>query len=130
MPAPSDLMLPNSVASSAEASAKSERRESYRLHFPYPERPRLLIGSCDYEVVDCSTHGVRYIITPSPSLRLGDCIQGTLKFRRQPQIPIRGSIVRIQNREIALYLPDSEIPFAVLWNQERYLLMHYPMRKR
>ena len=43
---------------------------------------------------------------------------------------IRGLIVRIQNGEIALYMPDSEIPFATLWNQERYLLTHYPMRKK
>lgn len=130
MPAPSDLALPDQAAPSAEASATAERRESYRLHFPYAERPRLLIGSREYEVVDCSTHGVRYIITPLPTLAPGDWIQGSLKFRRQPQMSIRGSIVRIQDGEIALYMPDSEIPFSTLWSQERYLLTHYPMRKK
>jgi hypothetical protein len=131
MPAPPDLILPDQAIPPADASAESERREFYRLHFPYHERPRLLIASRDHEVVDCSAHGVRYVITtPLSSLVLGDWVQGILKFRRNRlQMSIRGSIVRIQDKEIALYMPDSEIPFAVLWNQERYLLTHYPMRK-
>ena len=131
MPAPSDLIPTDQAAISAEASTQAERRESYRLHFPYAERPRLLIGSREYEVVDCSAHGVRYVLTTPPSsLAPGDWVQGYLKFRRRPQMSIRGLIVRIQNGEIALYMPDSEIPFATLWNQERYLLTHYPMRKK
>lgn len=126
MPAPSDLVPP-----AAEAVARPEKREFYRLRFPYAERPRLMIGQRDYEVVDCSVRGVRYVSSPkSPVLLPGDAVEGTLRFRRRTQTPIQGLILRIEGDQIALYMPDSEIPFATLWGEERWLLTHYPMWKR
>jgi hypothetical protein len=126
MSAPSGLVAPF-----VEAGAKMEKRKFYRLQFPYPERPRLIMGVRDYEVVDCSAHGVRYIVAPRTLLIPGDRIQGLLQFRRQKEkkIPVRGLIVRIQGDEMALYMPDSEIPFTTLWSEERYLRKHYPMRE-
>lgn len=129
MSAPSDPTAP----APEDSSTALERRQFYRLHFPYPERPRLVVGSHNYEVLDCSVYGLRYIATSidlSPSLALGDWVQGLLHFQRLPPVPVRGLIVRIQRNEIALYMPECGIPFATLWNQERYLLAHYPMWER
>jgi hypothetical protein len=126
MPASSDLVPPT-----AETVVRPEQREFYRLNFPYAERPRLVIGTRDYEVVDCSVRGVRYVSSPkSPILLPGDRVEGTLRFRRRTQTPIQGLIMRIQNDQIALFIPDSEIPFTTLWGEERWLLAHYPMWKR
>lgn len=114
-------------------AAGSERRQFYRLLFPYPERPRLTVGSQTYEVLDCSVYGLRYVFDPAESVRppaLGDWIQGSLQFRRALPVSIRGLIVRIQYNEVALYMPDYGIPFATLWSQERYLLTHYPTWER
>ncbi len=129
MSEPSDPTAP----ATEDSAAESERRQFYRLHFPYPERPRFKVGSYDYEVLDCSVYGLRYIAAPSdPSspLALGDWVQGLLHFQRLSPVPVRGLIVRIQRDEVALYMPECGIPFAVLWNQERYLLAHYPMWER
>ena len=106
-------------------SATQEKRELYRLKFPNPERPYLIVGRQKYEVVDCSARGLRFLVTQQSLPSLGDVVEGRLQFRRHSQAPIRGLVVRIQNGEIALHMPDSEIPFAILRSEERYLLNHY-----
>lgn len=106
-------------------AAEPEKREFYRLRFPHPERPCLIIGRQQYEVVDCSARGLRFIITQQPLPSLGDLLEGRLQFRRHSQAPIRGLVVRIQHGEIALHMPDNEIPFTILRSEERYLLNHY-----
>lgn len=108
-------------------SAEPEKREFYRLRFPPPERPCLIVGRQEYEVLDCSARGLRFVVTQQPLPALGDLVEGRLHFRRNSHAPIRGLIIRIQNGEIALHMPDSEIPFAILRGEERYLLNHYRM---
>lgn len=110
-----------------ESATAQEKREYYRLRFPHVERPHLVIGQDDCQVVDCSARGLRYILPrlPAPAPAPGDWIEGLLQFRRHPHALIRGLVVRIQDGEIALHLPDEEIPFTVLRGEERYLLAHY-----
>lgn len=113
----------------SDPAAELEKRENSRLHFPRAERPLLVIGEHHYEVVDCSVRGLRCIVNDwQPRLALGDQIEGLVRFRDRAQAPVRGSVVRIQEGEIALYMPDSEIPFTVLRGEERYLLAHYRAR--
>ncbi len=106
-----------------------EKRANYRVHFPRAERPLLVINEHHYEVVDCSVRGLCCIVNAwQPRLVLGDQIEGLVRFRDRAQAPVRGLVVRIQEGEIALYLPDTEIPFAILRGEERYLLAHYRAR--
>ncbi|HRF62467.1 MAG TPA: PilZ domain-containing protein [Candidatus Competibacter sp.] len=110
--------------------AESEKREFYRLKFPPPERPCLVVGRQKYQVLDCSARGLRFVITQQPTPLLGELVEGWLHFRRNAKAPIRGLVIRIQNGEIALHMPDSEIPFTILRGEERYLLNHYRMWAR
>lgn len=107
--------------------ADQEKREFYRLKFPPFERPCLLVGRQQYEVLDCSARGLRFTLSRQAPPSLGDWVEGRLQFRRNTHAPIRGLIIRIQNGEIALYMPDNEIPFTILRGEERYLLNHYRM---
>ncbi len=113
----------------SDPATELEKRENYRLQFPRAERPLLVIGEHHYEVVDCSVQGLRCIVNDwQPQLSLGDQIDGLVRFRDRAQTPVRGLVVRIQEGEIALYMPESEIPFTVLRGEERYLLAHYRAR--
>lgn len=113
----------------SDPATEPERRTNYRLHFPRAERPLLVINGHHYEVVDCSVRGLRCMVNDwQPRLALGDQIDGLVRFRDRAQAPVRGLVVRIQEGEIALYLPDTEIPFTVLRGEERYLLAHYRAR--
>lgn len=113
----------------AAISSDLEKREFYRLHFPFPERPHFIVGVSDYEVADCSAHGFCCIVVPRTLLMPGDRVRGLLQFRRHKDITLRGLITRIHGDRMSIYMPDSEIPFTLLWSEERYLLKHYPMRE-
>ncbi|HCK81930.1 MAG TPA: PilZ domain-containing protein [Candidatus Competibacter sp.] len=105
--------------------AGPEKREFYRLGFPPPERPLLRLGRQRHEVLDCSVRGLRFTVSQQPAPVLGTIVEGQLLFRRNAQTAVRGLVIRVQNGEIALHMPDSEIPSAILRSEERHLLSHY-----
>lgn len=113
------------IAVMSELSNHKDQREFYRLEFPPPERPRLLVGRQCYEVIDCSARGVRLRVAEQPLPSLGEVVEGHLRFRRQGQLFVRGSVIRIQNGEIALHLADRDIPIALIRGEERHMLNHY-----
>ncbi|MBK8962340.1 MAG: hypothetical protein WBQ93_05940 [Candidatus Competibacter sp.] len=55
----------------------------------------------------------------------GTLVEGPLLFPGNARTVVRGSVIRLQNCAIALHMPDSEIPFAILRGEERHLLSHY-----
>jgi len=110
-------------------SPEPEKRQYYRLHFPRPERPLLVIGERHYEVVDCSVRGLRCLVNAwQPPIPAGEAVAGRLQFRDRHAAPICGLVIRIQHNEIALYLPESEIPFRILRSEERYLIAQHRAR--
>ena len=113
--------------SPAQAGASQDRRQYYRLKFPYSERPSMVVGARKYEVVDCSMRGIRYISKPTTLMKPGDSIQGLMKFRRRREMPIRGQVVHIHHDQIGICLQGSEIPLPTLWDEERYLQKYFPM---
>lgn len=104
-----------------------EQRQYYRLRYPMTERPTFLYAEKAYAVVDISARGLLYIIPNGPLPELHTPITGILRFRRGAQCKIEGIVIRVHNDQVALYLPDHEIPFAILINEQRYLHMRYPM---
>lgn len=80
-----------------------------------------------YAVVDISARGLCYIVPKGPRPELHTSITGILRLRRGAQVKIEGTVVRIHHEQVALYLPDHEIPFTLLINEQRYLHMRYPM---
>ena len=112
---------------SATLSPREERRGFHRIQYPRAERPSFFpVGKNAYPVLDVSGHGLRYACPDHPPPSLHETIKGVLRFRRSAEISIEGTVVRNQNRQIALYLHE-EIPFNILLIEQRYLRTHYPM---
>lgn len=110
-------------------SPEPEKREHYRLHFPSAERPLLVIGERHYEVMDCSVRGLRCLVNEwQPPIPADEPVAGLVQFRGRGAAPIYGLVIRIQHNEIALYLPESEIPFRILRSEERYLIAQHRAR--
>lgn len=110
-----------------QTPAGAERREFHRIRYPIPERPSLFLeGSKAHTILDVSGRGLRYEVREAFIPRLYDPIKGVLQFRRGAPIPIEGTVVRADDREIALYL-HAELPFNILLAEQRYLRKHYPM---
>ncbi len=105
----------------------AERREFHRIRYPIPERPSLFLeANKAYTILDVSGRGLRYASGEPFVRRLYDPVRGLLQFRRGTKIAIQGTIVRADEREIALYL-HQEIPFNILLAEQQYLRKHYSM---
>lgn len=103
------------------------QREYYRILYPLQERPRLLLQEEAYEVIDCSERGLRYFVPKGPLPEIGATVHGQLRFRRGAALNIQGAVVRIQDDEVAIHFPTAQIPLSILFDEQRYLRINYPM---
>ena len=104
-----------------------DRRQDHRIRYPKAERPFFLCDGKSFPVIDLSARGVRYLGSGSPLPPPYATINGILRFRRGNKVNIEAVVLRVQNEEVVLHLLKREIPFAVLMDEQRYLLLHYPM---
>ena len=101
----------------------NERRHS-RIQYPVAARPQISIGSRTFEVLDVSEGGVRFKTDDSLLLKQGDAVAGTIRFRRNETVEVKGSVVRIGGREVALQL-DVGVPLKIIIEEQRLLRGHH-----
>lgn len=100
---------------------RSYERSAYRIPYPFIESPRLIVGMQVLQVVDCSERGLRFR-APGPELpELGTRLRGRLRFPRGAEVGIEGTVVRIMDDEVALYLSDPGVPFRVILQEQIHL---------
>ncbi|MFZ4791916.1 MAG: PilZ domain-containing protein [Candidatus Competibacteraceae bacterium] len=111
----------------SDPTTESEKRRLYhRIRYPLPERPKFQCADQICAVLDISARGLRYAIVGDALPNPHDLIKGILCCRRSAPVNIEGTVMRVQNGTIALYL-HQEIPFTVLVAEQRYLHQRYPM---
>lgn len=102
----------------------SNERKHYRIQYPVAARPRISIGGRTFEVIDLSEGGVRFKTDDAPSLNRGDEVAGTIHVRRNEIFEVKGSVVRVGGREVALKL-DVGVPLRVIIDEQRFLREHH-----
>jgi len=85
------------------------------------------LGDAVHQVLDCSEAGFRYHAAGFDAPSVGTLVEGRLRFRRGAQIKVRGRVVWVSRRQVAVALTDSRIPLSVIYDEQRYLRKHYPM---
>ena len=107
------------------------RRGYYRIHFPKEVRPRLLLDApggvhtvC--EVVEVSERGLRFEAPTQWLLPVGASVSGTLAFARGAEARVAGSVIRVQEHEVALLLNRQAIPLGVVLAEQRWLRASFP----
>lgn len=103
------------------------KRAVYRVSYPAPARPSLVVDGAAREVLDCSEHGLRFRAPASTLPPVGADVEGQLVFRRRPAVPIRGTVLRHQGDSAAVRFTDLRIPGSVIFEEQRYLRTHFPM---
>jgi len=104
----------------------------YRIHYPKRERPTLRVGAEAWDVVDLSETGVRFRHPDGPGiLEVGTEVEGVMCFRRGEEVPIVGTVLRIDvrldgGRDIVVDFTEGGIPFGLILDEQRYLHSHYP----
>jgi hypothetical protein len=109
----------------ARAPGLDERRYP-RISYVESARPRLMLGTVEYEVTDCSEQGLRLRLRGEPVPAPGLAVKGCVTFRSGSVVTVTGKVLRIEDRYFVLYLEDRLIPASVIDAEERYLRMNYP----
>ena len=108
-------------------------RAHYRLRFPVAERPVFVAGDHGpHDVVDCSERGFRFA-PPRPEAPLppvGSLALGEIRFRGGQVVSVSGVVVRVQDREVAVRLDHTEIPFGVVVHEQLRVRRRYPFFDR
>ena len=109
---------------------RENERQSYRLLFPVTEQPVFVVGGTTYQVLDCSEHGVRYIVPGGELPAMGSQVRGMLRFRpgtrEEEKVDVQGTVVRHAADNQAAIKLGRPIPYALLMGEQRRLRAKYP----
>ena len=79
-----------------------DRRAQVRTEYPPHARPVLEVRGRRFEVVDISSHGLRF--GHGDGVNLAGWINGTVRFADRDAIDIDGIVVRHHNGELGVHL--------------------------
>ena len=96
-------------------------REHYRVAYPTQLRPKFLVQGFAFDVIDISERGRRFRLADAATPEAGNEVQGTVRFRRGETITVRGAVLRVDGREVAVRLEEG-VPLRVIMEEQRYLL--------
>ena len=96
-------------------------REHYRVAYPTQLRPRFLVQGFTFDVIDISERGLRFRLGEAEAPEAGNEVQGVVRFRRGETITVRGSVLRVDGREVAVRLEEG-VPLRVIMEEQRFLL--------
>jgi hypothetical protein len=104
-------------------------RSTYRIPYPPTARGRLLAGGVEYQLVDCSERGIRYMTEIANMPEPGTRVSGTVRLLSGgPAHPVDGTVVRCRSGEVAVELDAPGIPVQAVFAEQRYLGRRFPLR--
>jgi hypothetical protein len=104
---------------------RKNKREFYRIRYPISCRPTLTYLGEDYEVVNISERGVRFICKKLHEFKPDLEMQFSITFRDDEPLEIEGKILRVEGKVAVIYLPEN-IPFGRIVQEQRYIKDNYP----
>ncbi len=102
----------------------NNQREHYRIFYRAPDQPVFHSDQGKFPIVDISEGGFRFAFKKGALFMEGDYLEGTIVFpAKRGSIPIKGQVLRVFEREIAVQLDvDSRIPLAKIMEEQRVLI--------
>jgi hypothetical protein len=99
-----------------------DSRQYFRVQYPTALRPRLHVNGESLPVIDISERGLR-LVNPRRSSdgAIEPQVAATLRFRDGVTTPIRGKIVRVTERDIALHL-ETGLSYQLIVREQRALM--------
>lgn len=106
-------------------------RSYYRLRYPDTARPTFLSDpeKHTYPVVDCSEEGFRFELPAESELpppAVDAPFRGHIRFRSGESAAVSGTVVRVQNGEVAIKLVEGRIAFSIMLREQLFLRRRYP----
>jgi len=107
---------------------KNQKREHYRVVFPTAERPVLKTADEQFEVVDLSETGLRFVHEARKTFQIGHRLEGCVHFPDGTDILVDGSVVRTQltddGHRTALILATGIAAEVIIRAQQRIIRLY------
>lgn len=102
------------------------QRKYYRVQYPGPALPDLVVADRTWKVIECSESGLRYALTGTdPAPDVGEQVAGLLRFGTRAEMKVEGVVVRVDESGVAVHLGDSPVPFKTVLREQRFLRAHF-----
>ena len=101
------------------------KRQHYRIVYPLTARPSLKITRKEFEVVDISESGIRFLNKKWAPFTPGVKIEAELTFNDGESLDIEGEILRV-NDQVSILKLHKSIPFWKIVEEQRYIKKTYP----
>ena len=103
-------------------------REFFRLQYPIDAAPKFVEAGLSHRVVDIGEGGFRYAPSAGPLPAAGTPVKGVLEFPEDDPIEVAGTVVRVQDGEVAVHCVPRGIPMALVIREQRRVRKKYPFR--
>lgn len=101
------------------------KREFYRIRYPLSCRPRLILLDKEYEVIETSEKGVKFLHKKFHEFQIGLTVGFTITFHDDESLDLEGKILRVDENVVVVYLSE-EIPFRRIALEQRHIIDNYP----
>ena len=105
-------------------SERREKRGYYRIEYPASMRPTLKIRKHEFEVIDISEKGVRFLF--DKNIKFGRWVNGDVSFYDGEAIGVEGKIVWKDEENIGMFLTIKSIPYSKILSEQRLLARFKP----
>ena len=99
----------------------SERRTYFRISYQPEKRPKLVIGKHEFDIVDISESGIRFV--NNKKIGVKKKVLGKATFLNGESVIVEGNIVWEQNGEFGLLLKHV-IPSATMEREKKYVILN------
>lgn len=104
-----------------------QKRDYFRLEYPYEYRPVLLLDDQQYPLVNLSECGVRFRTEGAPAFALGDKLDGKIVFHDQDSHVCRGEVIRLGQRSVILLLSEP-VPLNKIRSEHILLINRFSQK--
>ncbi len=106
-------------------SQLEQRREFFRLCYPKRAMPDIRLAGYRFHVSEVSEKGLRVLVEGGASFSRGVSITGTLNLHEGRQVWVKGSVLRVEGKEVVLKLSEGPT-FKDMVEEQRYMRQNYP----
>lgn len=107
----------------AKEEPKENSREFFRIHYTAPDNPIFEFDKNKFMVIDISEGGFKFAPKKGYVFQENDLVQGKLILGTRATLEVKGHILRVGLRDIAVKFNEkSRIPLTRIMEEQRYLI--------
>lgn len=104
-----------------------QKRDYFRLEYPYEYRPVLYHQGCQYQIVNISEYGVKFRGEGCSDFSVGQQVNGTIVFHDEERYVCLGEVLRIGRHSVVLKLQQA-IPLHKIRSEHILLINQFSQK--